>query len=159
MPTFCIPHPAGWTLVEGKYCLPFPGDNACRSASTSDKCFPSTTLENCKNQCIGDCQGMSYDAGRKWCILCDSVASLADHGSWNIATNGAPLPFPATLSQFAGVVAGGNSFFIRWPVRIRRFIFVPRSTLRFLCGYTARVVYPPFDDRTTPALTCPGTCW
>lgn len=78
----------GWSLQNKKYCGPFPGDDACKSTSTSDKCFPGGDFNNCKAQCKGGCKGVSYDSNRNWCILCKSVTSLNTHSSWKTATKG-----------------------------------------------------------------------
>ena len=76
-----------FTEMTGKYCGPFPGDDACKTDDTSDKCYPKSTLDECKASCGNDCSGISYDAGRKWCIKCDNLNDVISHGAWSTHKN------------------------------------------------------------------------
>jgi len=76
-----------FTEMTGKYCGPFPGDAACKTDDTSDKCYPKSTLDECKASCGNDCSGISYDAGRKWCIKCDNLNDVKSHGAWGTHKN------------------------------------------------------------------------
>ena len=76
-----------FTEMTGKYCGPFPGDDACKTDDTSDKCFPKSNLDECKASCGNDCSGISYDAGRKWCIKCDNLNDVISHSAWNTYKN------------------------------------------------------------------------
>ena len=78
---------SAFTEMTGKYCGPFPGDDACKTDDTSDKCYPKSTLDECKASCGNDCSGISYDAGRKWCIKCDNLNDVISHSAWNTYKN------------------------------------------------------------------------
>ena len=78
---------SAFTEMTGKYCGPFPGDDACKTDDTSDKCFPKSNLDECKASCGNDCSGISYDAGRKWCIKCDNLNDVISHSAWNTYKN------------------------------------------------------------------------
>ena len=73
---------------QGHYCGPFPGDDACKSSDKSDGCFTVNDESECKIACSEDpnCQHISYDKNRKWCLKCDNINDLKTHGSWNTYT-------------------------------------------------------------------------
>ena len=79
-------------MLQDFYCTPFPGDKACSSASTADRCHREDTFANCMAACEGSCKGVSYDPKRKWCIACSQVDQLHHHASTDTTSWATAVP-------------------------------------------------------------------